>query len=108
MSRLQVALVVAYILLGAIAAAYIAGAAYFIASKAIPRHIEIDTWLRYWDAYSDDPIQRKRLLIAAVGALLIVLGIPLFAIAAMARNGRSLHGDARWASHGEIRKAGLL
>ena len=108
MNRAQFVVIAAYIPLGALAATYIAGGAYFLISKAMPHHIEIDTWLRYWNAYSGDPIQRKRLLIAAAVSAVLVIGGPLMAIAALARNHRSLHGDARWATHAEIRKAGLL
>lgn len=109
MSRTKIAtIMVAYLAVGAIAACYIAGCAYFVASKAIPHDISINTWYRYWDAYSHDPVQRKRLQIAASAAGLIVVGAPLTVLVALAREKRSLHGDARWASHTEIRKAGLL
>jgi type IV secretion system protein VirD4 len=108
MNRMQIAFVTALLLIGAIAAAYAAGCAYFLISKVMPEHIEIDTWLRYWDAYSSDPIQRKRLLTAAAVSALAVLVAPAIAIAALSKNGRSLHGDARWATHAEIRRAGLL
>ena len=108
MNRVQIAFVAALLLLGAVAAAYIAGWAYFIISKAMPAHIEIDTWLRYWDAYSDDQIQRKRLLTAAGISAIVVFVAPAIAIAALSQKGRSLHGDARWATRAEIRRAGLL
>lgn len=108
MNRVQIALVAAFVLLGAVGAAYIAGCAYFLISKAMPAHIEIDTWLRYWDAYSYDPIQRKRLLIAAAVSAIVVFVAPVIAIVAISKKDRSLHGDARWATHAEIRRAGLL
>lgn len=108
MNRVQIAFVAAILVLGAVAAAYIAGCAFFLISKAMPVHIEIETWLRFWDAYSDDPIQRKRLLTAAAISVAIVFVVPAIAIAALSRKGRSLHGDARWATHAEIRRAGLL
>lgn len=108
MSLRRVALAAACIAVGIIVAAYIAGIAFFVLGKAMPRGIGLDTWLRYWEAYSGDPVQRHRLLLAAAIAVAFVFAAPLLAVAAMTRSGRSLHGDARWASAAEIRKAGLL
>lgn len=108
MNRMRFALAGAYLLIGAIAAAYLAGCLYFILSKAMPNNIELDTWWRYWDAYAADAAQRKRLLTAAVLAAGVVFLIPLAAMFTLVQSGRSLHGDARWATRAEIRKAGLL
>ncbi len=91
-----------------VVACYLAGGLYFVLCKVIPSHIALDTWLRYWDAYGDDPIQRKRLLTSAALAVTVVAGAPLLAIAKLTNLPRSLHGDARWATRSEIRKAGLL
>jgi type IV secretion system protein VirD4 len=106
--RLITFLAALYLVVGTVAVAYIAGIAYFLFSKAIPVNIEIDTWLRYWDSYAADPVQRKRLLAAAVAAVALVFGLPLIGVATIVNHGRSLHGDARWATRAEIRKAGLL
>ena len=108
MNRRHLALVAAWLVVGAVAAAYIAGAAFYILNKTVPSGISFDTWLRYWDAYSDDPQQRRHLLRAAAIAGAAVVAAPLLAIAAMNRSSRSLHGDARWANAAEIREAGLL
>lgn len=100
--------VLVYIAVGFFAAEYLAGCAYFFISKAMPVDITVDTWNSYWAAYSNDPIQRKRLQLAAVMAGVVVYIIPLFILGALRGKGRSLHGDARWATAAEIRKAGLL
>lgn len=108
MRRAQIIFGVVYLVVGTAAACYLAGWLYFVLSKAAPVGIGVDTWLRYWDGYSGEAVQRKRLLLAMALALAAVFLIPLIALASQARAGRSLHGDARWASRAEIRKAGLL
>lgn len=108
MTRAQILLGSVYLVAGTVGACFLAGWLYFILSKAAPAGIGMDTWLRYWDAYSSDAIQRNRLLLAMVLALVAVFLIPLIALATQTRAGRSLHGDARWATRAEIRKAGLL
>lgn len=111
MNGKTVAIVVAvlvYITLGFFAAEYIAGGAYFLVNKTMPADITTDTWLRYWSAYADDPVQHKRLQLSAIVAGILVYVVPLFIVAAARGQTRSLHGDARWATAGEIRKAGLL
>ena len=108
MTRAQIIFGAVYLVAGTVAACYLAGWLYFILNKVAPTGIDIDTWLRYWDAYSGDPTQRKRMLIAMAFALAAVFVIPLIALASQARAGRSLHGDARWATRADIRKAGLL
>lgn len=101
------AAILAYTVGGFFAAQYIAGATYFLANKTAPVGIEVRTWWKYWRAYSDDPAQRRRLQFSAgVGGLLIYV-LPLFAVAALRNERRSLHGDARFAHSSEIRKAGL-
>jgi type IV secretion system protein VirD4 len=100
--------VVAYIVAGFFLAEYIAGVAYFLVNKSSPAEVGLDTWAQYWHWYSTDPVQRKRLQLGAGIAGVVVYLIPLMVISAMNNNGRSLHGDARWATAGEIREAGLL
>lgn len=108
MTSVRVLFIVAYLILATLAASYIAAAAYFLISKAIPHDLDPTTWLRYWDAYSADPIQRPRLLLAAAIAMAAVLAPPLAFLLQLKRSTRSLHGDARWATAAEVRKAGLL
>lgn len=98
----------AYLAAGMVAAAYLAGAAFFVLNKTIPDAIAIDTWYRYWHAYAADPLQHRRLLLSAAIAAAALLAPPLCALGALAHGQRSLHGDARWASEREIREAGLL
>jgi type IV secretion system protein VirD4 len=97
-----------YVGLGIVVASYLAGVFYFLVNKSIPDNIAVDTWLRYWHAYSDDHIQRKRLQAAAGLSMIIVYVIPVIAIASLAVKTRSLHGDARFATPSEVRKSGLL
>lgn len=108
MTRAQIIFGAICLVAGTVAAFYLAGWLYFIVSKAAPVGIGMDTWLRYWDAYSGDAIQRRRLLLAMALALAAVVAIPLIAFVSQSRTGRSLHGDARWATRAEIRRAGLL
>ncbi|MDQ1829837.1 hypothetical protein [Massilia scottii] len=104
-----IAVVLVYIIVGFFAAQYIAGGAYFIVNKTMPADIAIDTWMRYWEAYGDDPVQHKKLMMAAGIAAIVVYVAPLLLVLLATRGqSRSLHGDARWASASEIRKAGLL
>jgi type IV secretion system protein VirD4 len=108
MTRAQILFCAIYLVAGTVAACCLAGWLYFVLSKAAPAATGVDTWLRYWDAYSTDGSQRKRLLFAMALALAAVFVIPVIALASRSRAGRSLHGDARWATRAEIRKAGLL
>lgn len=100
--------VLVYLVAGFFAAQYIAGGAYYLVNKTMPTEISLDTWFQYWNGYSTDPVQRKRLQMAAVIAGVIVYLVPLLVINAVRTKTRSLHGDARWATASEIRKAGLL
>ncbi|MCZ4307061.1 type IV secretory system conjugative DNA transfer family protein [Zoogloeaceae bacterium G21618-S1] len=63
------------------------------------------TLLQYWEHYGDRVDIRQKILYAGGGSLatLLVTGVLL----AIPRR-RPLHGDARFATKGEIRKAGLL
>jgi type IV secretion system protein VirD4 len=94
--------------LGLAASAYVAGHLFFLVNKTIPRDIHIDTWYRYWAAYSTHPVQRHRLLVSGAAAPALVIGLPLLLHLKHRRRPRLLHGDARWATTAEIRQAGLL
>lgn len=93
---------------GAVAAAYLAGALFYLVNKTVPLELHPDTWYRYWQAYQDNPLQAKRLLGSLVIALACVFGFPTVSMIKMASKPRALHGEARWATEHEIRKAGLL
>ena len=92
----------------AVAIAYLAGALFYLVNKTMPTHMQIDTWYRYWQAYQDDPVQSRRLLGSLAAATLTVCALPLGAMLKLTAQTRALHGDARWATEREIRKAGLL
>ncbi|MBS0174290.1 MAG: type IV secretory system conjugative DNA transfer family protein [Nitrospira sp.] len=63
------------------------------------------TWLQYWKFYSGDQKTHGFLLLSALIAAAICLA-PLGLMLLPRR--RSLHGEARFASHAEVRRAGLL
>ncbi|MFH0134842.1 type IV secretory system conjugative DNA transfer family protein [Variovorax sp. VaC1] len=99
--------VLVYIVLGFFLAQYIAGAIYFLLNKTAPEDLSLDTWWTYWGWYKDDPVQHKRLQLAAGVAFVAVYLVPLFVLGAVRNGARSLHGDARFATSGEVRTAGL-
>ena len=104
---LAIVLVLAYLAAGYFMAQYLAGAAYFLVNKTLPADIGIDTWWSYWNGYADDPVQRKRLQIAAAIGFALVFVVPLLVVGALSNRRRSLHGDARFAVASEVRRAGL-
>ena len=90
-------------------AASIGSAAVYLAlHKVDPRLARLHSMRLYWSTYGNDPVERRRLLfsIATVSVGLFVI-LPGVAIASMRRR-RPLHGDARFATLAEIRRAGLL
>lgn len=93
---------------GLVASAYAAGGLFYLANKTIPRDIGPDTWYRFWTAYREHPVQRARLLFSGIAAPSLVFGMPLLLHLRHRHRPRPLHGDARWATVAEIRKAGLL
>ena len=96
-----------YVVAGLFAADYVAGVLYFLLSKQVPTGVTLDTWPTFWHSYSQDPMQRKHLQVAAGAALGLVYAVPLLVANALASKERSLHGDARFARASEVRKAGL-
>jgi type IV secretion system protein VirD4 len=88
--------------------AYLAGYGYFLLNQARPANVGPHTWQLYWQAYGHDPLQRKRLLLAAALPALVLLGMLLAVALALRPSPRPLYGDARWATTDEIREAGLL
>lgn len=98
---------IAYIVVGFFLAEYIAGAVYFMVNKTAPDGITLDTWMQYWTWYSEVPVQRKRLQIAAFIGAFLVFVLPGLVISALTSKRRSLHGDARFAYASEVRNAGL-
>jgi type IV secretion system protein VirD4 len=101
-------LVAAWLGAGAWALRYAAGGLYLVVHKTDPRQVQAETWQEYWAGYKDDPKERKRLQVAMGFAAFGIFGLPLILLAVALSKSRSLHGDARWATSGEVREAGLL
>jgi type IV secretion system protein VirD4 len=90
------------------AAVYLTGALFLVLNKADPRQADFGSIVQYWHLYADDAGLRKKLIgsiAASTFGLLVVLPGALFAAT---RQQRPLHGDARFASAGEVRRAGLI
>ena len=92
----------------ACAAVYLSAVLFLLLNKVHPRHAEFMSIATYWDAYADDPRRRRQLVgsVAASGVALLVV-LP-FSLIVAARKPRPLHGDARFATTGEVQRAGLL
>ena len=90
------------------AAVYVSGVLFLLLSKADPRQARWSSITTYWQLYSGEAVLRQRLFTAmalsGAGLLVILPG----ALIAAARPRRALHGDARFASAGEVARAGLL
>jgi len=90
------------------AAAYLSGALFLALNKANPGQARIASIARYWSLYADDPPLRRKLVtsmvVSGIGTLVIVPA----ALFAAAHPRRPLHGNARFATLAEIRRAGLL
>jgi type IV secretion system protein VirD4 len=97
-----------YLVLGLVAACYLAGVLAFVVNKQMPPEIHIDTWFAAWDRLSAIPKQRGYLQFSAGTALFVVFGVPLLLWAANAGSRRALHGDARFARPAEVARAGLF
>ena len=93
---------------GAWASRYVAGGAYLALHKTDPRTVQATTWSEYWADYQDDRQERKKLQGSMGLAIGLLFGAPIAAMLANTGRGRSLHGDARWATRREIEDAKLL
>lgn len=92
----------------AIFANYLAGALYLLANKTNPFLVTFKTVYLYWQYYADDPHQMKLLHFAAfVGCMLTIIG-PISIFLGFKKVTQPLHGDARFATPGEVKKSGLL
>lgn len=92
-----------------VAALYISSGVFLVANKHNPLEIQ-GPWdiVTFWQAYGDDPALRQKLTVSSVISFLLCFVAAPIALFTMARKGRPLHGDARFARFSEIRKAGLL
>ena len=97
--------VIAAVLCALVIAQYLAGYFFLWSLRADPHHASPLTILQYGYYYGDRDWIRRRLAIScALGG-----GLTLASVLALARpRRRSLHGDARFVTHGEIARAGLL
>lgn len=92
----------------ACAALYFSGVFFLLLNKVDPRRAQLSSLFDYWSTYADDPRHRKQL----VGSM-VVSGVAMFfvlpaSLVAAGRKRRPLHGNARFASSAEIKRAGLL
>jgi len=87
---------------------WLAGALFFMMGKVNPLGaVDLTTWWTYWQAWGEDPDMRRQLLVAAACATCIPLVFGLGAAIALKKT-RAQHGDARFATLAEIKRAGLL
>ena len=90
------------------AAVYVSALLFLVLNKANPRQAEFTSIVNYWHLYARDAQLRKKLVasmaVSGLGLLVVLPG----ALFAASRPRRALHGDARFASPGEVAKAGLL
>lgn len=101
-------LVVAWLVAGAWAVRYVAGGAYLVMHKSDPTEVQVTTWGEYWDDYKTDAKEAKKLKGSMGIAVALLFGVPIALFLATLGKGRSLHGDARWATRSEIERAGLM
>jgi type IV secretion system protein VirD4 len=92
--RIAVALLVA-----AVVGLYVAGYAFLMAMKMPPQNATLLTIHQYWEAYGERPDVRNTLIATLVGSQGLMMGLVAFA---MLPRRRPLHGDARFATRGEV------
>src|ERR1035438_7602931 len=92
-------------LLGIVAVSYLGAYFFLLFLKLAPTGASPLTLPRYAYYYWGNPQVRSRLIGAGALALLLVGGMALIV---MLPKRRSLHGDARWATARDIRRAGLF
>jgi len=103
---IAVALVL-YLPLGLCGADYLAGVLFSVINKRMPDELSLSTWPTSWQVYGEDPIQRTRLQLSAAAGGFIWFGLPVLMGLSLRQRRKPLHGEARFASPGEIQQAGL-
>lgn len=102
---INVALVIACLLVLAGVWLYLAGGIFLELTGGKIDDAKFLTAYEYWKFYGGNPVVMQKLYIAGgISAAILLLPILLF----LKRNKLTLHGDAKWASKMEIKKAGLL
>ncbi len=96
--------------LGATAAATLYGSAalYVLFHKQRPAGITAGTMRAFWEEFSSDPQERRKLQMALMVPPFVLLLLVPMGIAAATQKRRELHGSARFANATEVRDAGLL
>ena len=92
-------------MLGILAACYLGAYFFLLSLKITPTTASPLTLPRYAYYYWDNPAIRARLVGAAAIGAVVVGGMALLLFLP---NRRKLHGDMRWASTADLRKAGLF
>jgi type IV secretion system protein VirD4 len=90
------------------AAIWLAGAFVLAAWKHNPLNATLGTFSQYWTAYHEVSQYTKRLKVSLILSLVVCYVFPLIMVFMVNNKQRALHGDARFANDGEIRKSGLL
>jgi type IV secretion system protein VirD4 len=93
--------------LGLLAALYASSVLFRLLTGADPQEADLSAVARAWRSSADQPLLRKKLVVSIalpVAALVTLLA----ALPLAARRSRPLHGDARFASPGEVARSGLL
>ncbi|MDQ7744592.1 type IV secretory system conjugative DNA transfer family protein [Hydrogenophaga pseudoflava] len=91
-----------------VTALYLSGVLFLVLSKSNPSLAGWNSIVDYWLIYADEPALRKRLLVSSGAAYLLTLVLLPMALISASRPRRPLHGDARFATFAEVKKAGLL
>ncbi|HMN94009.1 MAG TPA: type IV secretory system conjugative DNA transfer family protein [Hydrogenophaga sp.] len=90
------------------AALYLSAVLFLVFSKTNPRLAGWNSILDYWQLYADVPVLRRRLVTAiGMAGFATLIAFP-GALYSASRPRRALHGDARFASTAEVKRAGLL
>lgn len=92
----------------ACAAVYLSGVLFLLLNKADPRQARFASIVTYWQLYADDRLQRNKLIAAMTASGVGLLVILPIALVTAARPKRPLHGEARFATSAEIRRARLF
>lgn len=96
-----------YLPLGLCGADALAGAVFTLANKQMPEDLSLTKWPSSWQAYAEDPTQRKRLQLSAAVGGFVWFGLPVLMGLSLQQRRKPLHGEARFASPAEIQQAAL-
>lgn len=105
---LKIIFIALLIIVLSIAALYLAGFFVLFSFHENLAQADLSTYFSYWQQYHNVPSYQKQLHLSAIFACLITYGIPIALFIHHRHNPRALHGAARFATHSEIAKAGLL